>query len=262
MESVLLIAPRFMGLQDDIITGLRDLGYRVDYLPEKTYKYDPFNLLAKRIYNKPVKKFLVELESYWTKTLSDEKFGKAYDFLLVIDGQAIHPVLFELLKKRNPDIKFVNFLFDRVDGVYAYNNNFEYFDKVCSFDSLDVEKYGLEQFQIYWKLGENNQGKKYDVFGFGTYSKFRFDIFKQLAEIFDGKFERVFLKLYNPIIKFEIFYKFKESIKRLLKLKTYITVEEYHSDLVVSKTIPPKLFRDIIASSDTVVDTSAPTKAV
>ncbi len=257
-KKVLLIAPDWMGLHNDIIEGLKSLSYEVDYIPEKRYPYDPFYSLYKRRKSKSTEAFLSEIELYWKEILAKPEFSSAYDFLLVVDGQAIHPCLFEILSERNPHIKKVNYLFDRIEGVYAFDINFNYFDSIYTFDPSDSKKFNLNFMQIYWVPILSSCKKEYKIFGFGTYSKFRYNVFSQLEHIFSDVPGDKFIKVYNANVRNKYIHELINYIRFFLRMERNISLKELNSGLVVSDTIPTGQFREIIASSDVVVDTSAP----
>lgn len=257
-NKVLLIAPNWMGLNDDIIEGLKNLSYEVDYIPEKQYPYDPFYYLSKRKRVKSVDAFMHEIEVYWRELLACPKYSCPYDYLLVVDGQAIHPILFDILNNRNPKIKKINFLFDRIIGVYAFDRNFKYFDKVFSFDPSDCKHFNLSLLQIYWVPIPSNHNIKYKLFGFGTYNKYRYDIFLSLSHVFSDVKGEKFIKVYNRKVHNKYLHELKNIIKMAIGMERNISIKELNSGLVVSETIPPAKFREIIASSDVIIDTSAP----
>lgn len=257
-KNILLISPDWMGLHEDIILGLKDKGLSVDFIPEKQYPYDPFYNLNKRRKKKPINDFLEEIQQYWTDKLNEEQYNKKYDYLFVIDGQAIHPCVFTILESRNKGIHKVNYLFDRIQGVYGFDRNFKYFDKVATFDPKDSSFFNIDLFQIYWKKCERKAVAKYTLFGFGAYSKFRFDVYKRICELLPEYIESSFLKVYYKGTSNLLLHEIRNAFRILLGYERNINCKEIKSGLVSSTPIPTDDFRAIIASSNTIVDTSAP----
>jgi len=257
-KKILLISPDWMGLHEDIISGLKNKGLSVDFIPEKQYPYDPFYSLNKRRKTKPINEFLEEIQQYWTELLSKEQYSKEYDYLFVIDGQAIHPCVFNILESRKKDIIKVNYLFDRIQGVYSFDRNFKYFDKVATFDPKDSSFFNIDFFQIYWKKSEKKSNTQFTLFGFGAYSKYRFDVYKRLNELLpelkDSSYLKVFYKGYSNLFLHEI----RNVIRVILGYERNINLKEIRSGLVSNTPIPTDDFRAIIANSSTIVDTSAP----
>ena len=247
-----------MGLHNDIITGLTNCGYSVDYIPEKRYAYDPFYRLAKRRHQKTESEFLLEMQKYWTMILNSGEYNKSYDCLFVVDGQALHPCVFDILERRNRTIKKVNYLFDRVQGVYDFDRYFNRFHRVVTFDPTDAAHFGIELLQIYWVPGNTALNNKYNLFGFGAYSHYRFVFFSELAKIFGDSQDKNFLKLYTAPIQNEWMHEMKNYVRKVLGYEPNISRHELHSGMISHESIKPEQFREIIYTSNVVVDTSAP----
>lgn len=257
-KKVLLIAPDWMGLHKDIIEGLKQKGYVVDFIPEKRYAYDPFYRLAKRRHQKSESDFLSEMQESWTKILNDREYNKSYDYLFVVDGQALHPCLFDILEQRNSSIKKVNFLFDRVQGVYDFDRYFNRFHRVVTFDPSDATNFGIELFQIYWVPGNSAVKNKYNLFGFGAYSHYRYEFFSELDKVFADSKDKNFIKLYSAPVSNEWIHEIKNYVRIVLGYTPNISMRELHSGMISHESINPEQFRDIIYASNVVVDTSAP----
>lgn len=251
-----------MDLYKDIISEMQTQGYEVDFIPEGKYLQDPNNIRGykglKRILFVHPQKFDFFLQKKWENVLAEEKFSKVYDILFVLDGQSIHPCVFEMLKKRNPELYAVNYLFDTTSGVYRFDLNFKYFDRIFSFDSADVQKYGLFFLPIYW-VPQKKEKKEIDVFGLGRYSEDRHKLFSELKDICEKKKLTYMLKLGTDIKDFSSRAYLKWVICKLLgKTKGRISPQFRNSPLNTFENISPKEFRQLIANSEIVVDTSAP----
>lgn len=258
-NKVLLIAPDWMGLHEDIIEGLKQKGYDVSFIAEKRYLYDPLYSLSKRKYQKKEEDFLKEIELYWQELLSSSNFSVAYDILFVIDGQALHPCVFEILKKRNPQVLCANYLFDRIQGVYAFDRNFPFFDRIFTFDPFDSEAFKIPLLQIYWAEPKTKgQGEGYVIFGYGAFSHYRYKVFKAVADIIKQISNNYLIALYYRKIKFPLLNDFKNIFRRIMGLTEGVSTRQLKSGLITSKTIPTDEFRSIIASSNVILDTSAP----
>ena len=256
-KKILLIAPDWMGLHEDIIEGLKQIGYCVDFIAEKRYLYDPFYSLSKRKYQKKEEEFLKEIELYWVNLLASRLYSCAYDILFVIDGQALHPCVFDILKKRNPQILCANYLFDRIEGVYAFNRNFQFFDRIYTFDPHDSDVYGVPLLHIYW-VESKIQGKGFDMFGYGAFSHYRFKVFDEVTNIIKKTTNNYLIALYYRKIKHPFFNDVKNIFRSILGLTKGVSRKQLKSGLITNETIPTKEFRRIIASSNVILDTSAP----
>lgn len=260
-KKVLFIAPPYMDLYKDVIAEIRNQNYDVDYLPEMSYNDDPYNVRGNRKYSK----FLVnnyffnkKINKIWSARLNTEEYHKSYDILFVLDGQSVRPIVFDILRKRNPQIKTVNYLFDTSTGVYEFWHNYPYFDKVFSFDRLEAKKYNISHLPIYWNPAtEDNFVEKIDVLGLGAHNYLRYDLFKTIKNISNDLNLSYFLKLYvKPIRKSkwgEIVIRVKKAV---LKGRRYDDIEKLDKDLLTTTFMSPKEFRNRIFRSKVVVDTS------
>ena len=251
-----------MDLYKDIISEMQTQGYEVDFIPEGKYLQDPNNIRGykglKRILFVHPQKFDFFLQKKWENVLAEEKFSKVYDVLFVLDGQSIHPCVFEILKKRNPELYAVNYLFDTTSGVYRFDVNFKYFNRIFSFDNTDVQKFGLNFLPIYW-APQKKEKKELDVFGLGRYSEERHKLFSELKSICEKNKLTYMLKLGTDKRDFSFMACLKWVICKLIgKTKGRISPQFKDSPLNTFENISPKEFRLLIARSEIVVDTSAP----
>ncbi len=256
MSRVLLIAPTYMNLYEDIVSGLQAKGYEVQYYPDKRIKGNPFNKVGGGDKKIPVEEFMVQLDTMWTEILAKDQYNCFYDYLLVIDGLSVAPLLFDRLRKANPNIVACNYLYDRVNGVYELDHNFPYYDRVFSFDQKDCADYNLSFLPIYWTPIEKCKHNKFDVFGFGGYDKTRLKVFKHIRNLASKEkltsFIHIFIHYDNRFILL-----LKIFIKAILGQK-HVSALDVLSGIYTNKTISPTEFRKIIASSKVIIDTNHP----
>lgn len=246
-QTVFLLSPPNMGLYKDIEKGLVDLGYKVECIT-KSIQRDPFSVISLRsqlLYSKS--SYLKRLEDMWLEIYNSGNYTFNYDFLLVINGAFVHPILFDLLHKKNPKIIKVCYLYDTTK-VYHYERNFTYFDRIYSFDRLDVEKFNLHFLPIYWVPNENRKNE-IDIFGFGSYKKDRYLLFQKIEELSINLGLKSFIKVYDSSSGLN----WKGKIRRFFKL--LLIYNKYDRSLVSNVTIPPSDFRRMIASSRIILDT-------
>lgn len=255
MNRVFLIAPTHMDLYKDIVRELERQGYKVDFLSVKTPTNDPFFLSNRyhKFYSKRL--FLYKLEKYWDRLYDSNTYSFDYDYLIVINGNTLHPKLFYYLKQHNPRIKCINYIYDSIQHVYRLNRNFDYFDNIFTFDFSDSKRFGLNFLPIYWSPQSATLDSNVDVFGFGAYSRDRFHIFQKIKVIAKNNGLRTYIKLYKPQISNVSLFKLKNKIKSLFSLPIDMTFEEYDSELISHNTLSPDLFRAYLQSSKVIVDT-------
>lgn len=260
MKRVLFISPTHMDLYKDILSEMERQCYIVDFLPEKTFKYDPYNKREESVLIKKgwkQKQFEAELEQYWTNILNSEKYNNCYDYLFVLDGQSIRKVVFDILEARNPNLRSVNYLFDTTTGVYEFQHNFPFFNSVYSFDKKEVSVYGLKHLPIYW-VEDEHVTEDIDLFGLGRYSRPRYDLFRTLHQIVKGNGFSILLKLNMDKISNIHFYRIKYAIREALNLiYDRPSPDAYLSEYCTTENISPSQFRSLICRSKCIVDTSA-----
>lgn len=251
-NNVLLVGPTYLNLYKDIIEGLQQLGYEVDFIKELSSNKDRLNV--RRIWSVPTFRWEKHKKKYWQKILSKDNYNKSYDILFVIDGQGLHHCLFDILKDRNPQLKCFNYLFDTIKGVYKFDVFFPYFDKVFSFDKGECETYGMNWLPIYWMPQQSLISEKYDMFGFGAYNPTRFEVFEKLYNFSEKNSLKSFIKL-QCLIHREWLYAIMRIIGKPFGLKYEISLDEYHSPIITHSFIPPFRFRELINASKIIIDT-------
>ena len=258
MKNVLFISPSWMDIYKDVISELERQGYHVDYIPEEKFRNDSRSRDKKAfLLKKEELEFEEFINSHWTTLLLDDKFDKAYDILFVIDGQSFRPVVVDFLKKRNPDIRCINYLFDTTSGVYEFDKNFDCFDKVFTFDVGESKKYGIEFLPIYWVPAAEVK-EDIDLFGMGRYSKDRYKLFKEIKKISDIAGLKSILRLHTNVINNITLYMVKYAIRKILGIVHGPSPEAYLSEFNTHETITPAEFRQLISRSRCIIDTSAP----
>lgn len=253
-----------MDIYKDVIEELVLQGNKVDYIETKDFKEDPYN---RRGY-KNIRRLLLVKETRfnefnkkrWEEILRNPKYQAIYDILFVIDGQSIHPVIFTILKKRNPNLKSFNYLYDTTTGVYQFNKYFHLFDKVYTFDLAESRKYRINHLPIYWvkptSLGNGNA--HYKLFGLGRYNKSRYDLFKYLNDVVGEIDGESYIKV--QVVKTNLLKnKIKEYLSKCLGLSPVdVPTQFYKNKLATCDSFTPLEFRKLIYCSDTIIDTSAP----
>lgn len=258
--KVLFIGTPYMNLYREIISEMRRQGYEVDFHAEGNYLEDPLNRRGYRGIKKKIfvraEEFSKQMGEYWSNVLNTPPFDRVYDYLFVLDGQSLHPCIFEILRKRNLKLKSVNYLFDTTKGVYQFNENFKYFDKVVTFDREESEKYGIELLPIFWCQGTMPPKNLYKFFGFGAYKKDRYRLFSLIYEFSKKNNYRSFIKLVGAKTKF---FFIKSLIRQIFNIQNdRATWREFNSDIVTNERLELEKFNELLASSEIILDTNAP----
>jgi len=258
-QRILFIAPSYMDLYKDIIKEMERQNYVVDFIEEKSFKDDPLNNRGNKRFGKiwvNTSDFEKKIDSYWRSVLNEDRYSYAYDILFVLDGQSLRSVVFEILKQRNPKIKTVNYLFDST-GIYHFEQNFDNFNHVFTFDPADADKYKLTLLPIYYVDESPCDHFHYHIFGMGAIKEDRYRVFKEIVDIAKKNNLTYFLRLYVFFdIKNRSLYRLRCKIYNLLGLDS-ISLEAIDSEFATKQTISPQEFRTYTYNSDVIIDTSA-----
>ena len=254
MGKILLVAPTWVNLHKDILEGLKEMGYYVEFIPEYSFKGDPLRIKAKGVVMKTEVAELTK-STYWSKQL--EKTVTVFDYLLVIDGQGVNQFLFFELKKRNPNIYCINYLYDTTYSMYHFDENFHFYQKIFTFDKKDAAQFQLILLPIYWLNNQNSvaEGLKYDVFGLGAYSDNRYRLFQQVKTIAEEMEKKSYIRLYAPPVRNLLMQKVKNAIKFIIGRHDYIPLKLYKSKLITTDLISTEDFRCYVQMSDVILDT-------
>jgi len=253
MEKILLVAPPHMNLYKDVENGLRILGMDVTSIIHTAFPNDPYFINNPKSKDYDERMFQDNLKNYWESLFISKEHSWIYDFLLVINGAFIHHCLFEKLRSINPNIICINYIFDNVTRVYNLQRNFKYFDRIFTFDRSDAEALGLTFLPNYWMKIESKGYPHYDVFGFGSYNKTRYQLFREIDIISKKLHKSRFIKLYTPPISGNV-----AKIKNLAKCIVGENAKIKRSGLLIHKFLEPEDFRQYILSSDIIIDTCNP----
>lgn len=259
MKKVLLVASPYMGLYNDIQRGLTDLGFSVEMIIQKSFPNNPYSILHKKPSESRINEFQKVLLDYWKGLLDDRPDDSLFfDYLLVINGLSVHPYLFERLKEVNKDIKFYNYIYDRIKGVYQIDGNFKYYDEIYTFDRGNVEEYKLKLLPIFWVPVNDKLTTVYDVFAFGGIDPIRADVFKKIKTISDKAKLCSFIKIYHSEVENPILYILRRIAKYVLQGRKSPSLKELRSELYTRESMETDLFRTYINSSRVTIDTNHP----
>ena len=257
-KKVLFLAPTGLDIYKDVICALEEAQYQVDFVSSSIVPNNPFKPYSLvETSEEKVRAFLEEVTRFWKEKLETAQYHKDYDFFFTIDGLMVCDYLFEELRKRNKNILFKLYLYDKIDYACKVKRFFKYYNDIFSFDFGDCEQYGLKHLPIYWVPSPTSNIKKFDIFGMASYSSHKNDrapLFRQIRSISKDLHLKSYIKLYTPIDNPLIFF-IKNIIKKLIKHPTYIPFSDIYSGLVTNKSFAPDLFREFIYSSDVVLDT-------
>lgn len=107
--------------------------------------------------------------SRWTRKFADETKDRHFDVLLVIENTSFKKWFISYLKKKNPEIKAILFLWDTFATQQKHHRSYlPLFDKVYTFDRDDAKKYNLKYFPDWYINSKTSVANVYDVCFIGT----------------------------------------------------------------------------------------------
>ena len=132
-KSILFFCPSFFGYEKEIAEKLRDLGAMVDAYDERPKN----NFVMKasiRINKKLVKKAIA---AYYGLILK-QTAHKTYDYVFVVNIEAMLPAVLEKLKAQQPKAIFILYMWDSLQNKKQTPEILPYFDRAYSFDPTDL----------------------------------------------------------------------------------------------------------------------------
>lgn len=175
-KSILFVAPKFYNYHQQIIDFMESKNAKVTFYSEDIYtplyriSNKIFPLLAKYLKQKYVDEMLYKI----TQNL--------YDFVFVIRGGILSPLIMDELKLKLPNAKFIMYQWDS-NKQSQYENIIQYFDIVKTFDKKDAYNFNIEYLPLYYSkdyenLKQHKSEKLYDISFFGAYHSDRLNIIR------------------------------------------------------------------------------------
>lgn len=196
-SRILLITPKFYGLENRIKLALEEFGFEVVWIENRILPFDYHGAKSKfkflrRIY---FMLFIPQIK-YISKELNRIKNSR-FDILFSINCFVICPYLFKKLKIKNTGLHSVLYLWDSFT-MFNWTNEIKLFNKAFTFDPVDSEKYGIEYKPNFYirNTGELNQGEENDLFFIGKFTPFRLKIVDKILNKSENKSINYFVRLW------------------------------------------------------------------
>lgn len=170
--KILLIAMKFYGYEYDIKKTFEQFGNTVDLIYDVEKQKN--RLLSESRYRKIV-------HGYQQKKL--KKLLNQYDIIVTIVGRFLEPFFLEELKHRNPNARFILYLWDDVKRVQNFELAKEYYDYIYSFDRVDCLNYGFRFLPLFYTgdFTPSNCNIVYDLYGSFWNHSDRIEFLKKLT---------------------------------------------------------------------------------
>lgn len=213
-KKLLLICPHFMGYDKKIIeyaNSKYDITYlnSEDYLSKIRLKYQQ-NL----IFVKLLLKIIKPLRTIYREKLLKENekklnsYFKAHpnnNLVLIINGDSITDVSYNVLKKYNKDAKFVLYIWDDINCLFK-KTHFIFFDKIYSYNIADCKNFNFTYLPMFTDslLKNNNMLNKYDIAIIATANERRVKIARKIYERYKSEFS-FYIYFYSPHLQYDFF---------------------------------------------------------
>ena len=125
-KKILLLMPQFFSYSELLIAELEERGAIVDYVQNKIHRFDPASPQCKMKIFRQIYYDLFDIRWKYLKKRINTK-GE-YDIFLCINGFSFDGRIVGQLRKANPDIQCLLYLWDSTK-MYEWKGITEYFDK-------------------------------------------------------------------------------------------------------------------------------------
>lgn len=259
-KTILLFMPALFDLHNQVQHALHKLNFEVDYIEDYKGRFSPLDRKSKF---KTIKKLYFKYFNPNKKRLLNKNIfnsKKKYDYFLCVNGFSLDKSLIEHLRKINPKIQTILYLYDSIN-FYDFTNHFSLFDKVYTFDYVDAKKYNLNILPLFWNIVNSPQTSNnkytYDLFFIGKLHSDRFKILNRIAVDAKQKGLNTYIKIYiNPKTLSYFIYRLKYSYfsKMIHKLIGRMLVD----NIITYTPIPQNELDRIMADSLCVIDVEIP----
>ena len=191
-KRVLLISPSFHGIHNKIVAQLAKMGANVDYYDERP----PGGFFVKAALRLRFRKILsIHLNRYYKKILEETK-SKEYDYIFIINIEAINEEIFKLIKEKNVKSKTILYMWDSLKLKPVSPKLLSMFSKVYTFDYQDSVEKNITFLDLFYSEEYELSSKKatfdYDLCFIGTIHGDRYELLKEI----EFKASQIGLKVY------------------------------------------------------------------
>lgn len=209
---VTLISPSFFGYETAIREGLLKRGYNLVHFDDRPKNSNLFKILVRlRAF------FLINwIINRHKKFLSEQISAHKSDYVFLINPELFTAQMIYELKKDNPKLKFILYLWDSVRNRKNFPSLIEACDVAFSFDRHDTQQFKKLKFHplFFEEVFASSQAKDrfYDLAFVGSYHSNRAELFK---------FKRPEIRFFLHLFIQGYFVKLVRSIPLIVDFKTF-----------------------------------------
>ncbi|WP_272580779.1 hypothetical protein [Providencia sp. PROV266] len=226
-KNVYLLSPKFFGYENDIALELKKLGANVFLFDEKPFKSTFGKALIRFNLNKIIH---YHKKKYFKEILI--KNANNIDILIIINPESIYPKILENVKKTNPKVKIITYMWDSFLNKPEARKLISVSNSFFTFDPKDAERYSLRKLPLFYvseyKKINFKRDFKYNSCFIGTAHSQRFSLVKKITK----NLNRNFLFFYTPSLYVFLYKKFICQELNNLKLKDISTKKMSREDII------------------------------
>jgi hypothetical protein len=195
---VLLITPKFYGIENKIQAALEESGYEVIWIENKTLALDYHGTESKLRFLRRIYFALFSPRVRYLRKELKKTGNRKVDILFVINADVACQYLLKKLKESNPRLISIIYFWDSF-AKYNWTGELKLFDKAVTFDREDALKHKIEylpNFYIRTDL-KKNKDQKYDLFFVGKFSRERLDLLDRIDCIPETSGINAFIRLWT-----------------------------------------------------------------
>ena len=269
-KNILFICRKYFGYESEIIKSLQNGNNKVLHLIDVPFNSNIVKACIRFFPNLFFKKSAIKYNNFINNSTI-----RNFDIVFVIIGETVSPSFISELKNKNPNAKFILYIWDSIENNRKnIINRLKLYDKTFCFQKEDCLKYNLIflplfYIDVYKKLPSLSQSKEIDLCFIGTAHADRPKIIQNLIDQI-GNHRKVFAFLYlqaNWLFwVYKIFYPPYKNVKKELINFNKLNKEEisqiYNNSKIILDIQHPKQTGltirtfEVLASSTKLVTTN------
>lgn len=220
-KSILLFSPAFFGYEKAIKKRLLDLDAKVDFFDER-----PANTFWSKAFIRLYPQILHFYIARYYKYIYNLVKNKDYDYVFVINIEAMPKSFLNKMKEKSPSTKFILYMWDSMYNKKKAINYLSCFDKVFSFDKNDCMENPSVIFRPLFFLNEyailsNPQNYKYDLSFIGTAHSDRYILLNKIRILPNVIKRNCYFYLYLQNWKLFFLYKIRNTAFRKANFRDF-----------------------------------------
>ena len=227
-NKLLLIMPRFFDYPELICDELQRMGYEVDFFDDRP-STKAWVKAAIRINRNFIKSYIKKYFADVMETVSK----KSYDIVFLISGQSLSfsEKMIKKIKDCQPHAKFLLYQWDSQTNFPYIKTVHKYFDKIYSFDKIDVANTERLIFlplffsRDYEEIGKDRRHDyKYDFCFVGTAHPKKYQLIGMMSEQLKPVYPKQFIYFFFPSVIVFYYRKFHDREFKHAKRKEFYYV--------------------------------------